>query len=220
MMLLFLTVRASAAEPVRDQLAPLPAGAVRFNGGLEDDIQNSITHWNKGVVPYAGFVQMFRTGRKLFAQGEMWGKAVRSGSMFYRYTQDPELKQILRKTVADLLSTKRANGSISCSEISKQPDGPGGDLWERKYVLLGLDEYYRHVEKDPAVLQAMIDQADATVAQIGPPPKVSIVEQGWSPNHIESSTILEPMMRLYNLTGRTAYLEFARYIVEIEGGAK
>ncbi|NLE60835.1 MAG: hypothetical protein GX616_21015, partial [Planctomycetes bacterium] len=61
MMLLFLTVRASAAEPVRDQLAPLPAGAVRFNGGLEDDIQNSITHWNKGVVPYAGFVQMFRT---------------------------------------------------------------------------------------------------------------------------------------------------------------
>lgn len=215
---LFAVLRASAAEPV--QLTPLPPGAVRFTGFFENDIQNSITHWNKGVVPYAGFVQMFRTGRKVFAQGEMWGKAVRSGSMFYRYTQDPELKQILQKTVADLLTTKRANGSISCSEVSKQPDGPGGDLWERKYVLLALDEYYRHVEKDPAVLQAMIDQADATVAQIGPPPKTSILDQGWSPNHIESSTILEPMMRLYNLTGRKAYLDFARYIVEVEGGAK
>ena len=93
-------------------------------------------------------------------------------------------------------------------------------MWERKYVLLGLDEYYQNVEKDPAVLQAMIDEADATVAQIGPPPKTPIVDQGWSPNHIESSTILEPMMRLYKLTGRESYLAFARYIVEVEGGAK
>lgn len=209
-----------AAPPVQDVFTALPANAVHFDGWFENDIQNSIAHWNKGVVPYAGFVQMFRTGRKVFAQGEMWGKAVRSGSMMYRYTQDPELKQILQKTVADLLSTKRTNGCISCSPPDKQPDGPGGDLWERKYVLLGLDEYYHHVEKDPAVLQAMIDLADCTVAQIGPPPKVSIVEQGWSPNHLESSTILEPMMRLYKETGRQAYLDFARYIVEVEGGAK
>jgi DUF1680 family protein len=212
--------KAQAAAPVEDQFSPLPAGVVHFHGTLESDFQNSIAHWNKGVVPYARFVEMFRTGRSVFAQGEMWGKAVRSGCMFYRYTQDPELKQILRKTVADLLSTKRSNGSISCSEVSKQPDGPGGDLWERKYVLLGLDEYYRHVEQDPAVLQAMVDEADATIAQIGPTPKTRIVDQGWSPNHIESSTILEPIMRLYRLTGRESYLEFARYIVEVEGGAK
>jgi uncharacterized protein len=146
----------------------------------------------------------------------MWGKAVRSGCMFYRYTRDAELKHILQKTVADLLTTRRANGSYSCSEVSKQPDGPGGDLWERKYVLLGLDEYYRQVDQDPAVLQAMMDEADCTLAQIGPPPKVRITDQGWSPNHIESSTILEPMLRLYKLTGKERYLEFARYIVEVD----
>jgi uncharacterized protein len=211
---------AFAAGPVQDQLTPLPANAVQLHGFFGDDIQNSLTHWNKGVVPYAAFVQMFRTGRKHFAQGEMWGKAVRSGSMFYRYTQDPALKQILKKTVADLLSTRRANGSISCTEVGKQPDGPGGDLWERKYVLLGLEEYYRQVEQDPAVLQAMIDEVDSTMAQIGPPPKTPIVDQGWSPNHIESSTILEPVLRVYRLTGRPEYLDFARYIVEVEGGAK
>jgi DUF1680 family protein len=140
--------------------------------------------------------------------------------MFYRYTQDPELRDILRKTVADLLTTRRSNGSISCSDVTRQPDGPGGDLWERKYVLLALDEYYEQVEHDPAVLQAMIDEADATIAQIGPAPKVRIVDQGWSPNRIESSTILEPILRLYKRTGRPAYLEFAKYIVETEGGAK
>jgi DUF1680 family protein len=172
------------------------------------------------VVLYAAFVQMFRTGRYQFAQGEMWGNAVRSGARFYRYRQNPKLKAILKKTVADLLSARRANGSISCSEIANQPDSPGGDLWERTYVLLGLDEYYEQVDKDPAILQAMISLADCTLHQIGPPPKIRIVDQGWSPNHIESSTILEPIIRLYKLTGYQRYLDFARYIVEEEGGAK
>lgn len=219
-LVLFASLGNSAIAAVEDPMVPLPPGAVRFQGFFQNDIENSIVHWNKGAVPYAALVQMFRTGRGEFAQGEMWGKAVRSGCMFYRYTQDPELKRILQKTVADLLTTRRSNGSISCSDVSRQPDGPGGDLWERKYVLLGLDGYYRWVEKDPAVLQAMVDEADCTLAQIGPPPKTRIVDQGWSPNHIESSTILEPIMRLYNLTGEKRYLEFARYIVEVEGGAK
>jgi len=205
---------------VSDQLTPLPAGAVELSGYLGDPVESSIAHWNKGVVPYAGFVQMFRSGRGVFAEGEMWGKAVRSGCMFYRYTHDPELKQILKATVADLLSTRRSNGSISCSKVEAQPDGPGGDLWERTYVLLALDEYYRQVEADPVVLKAMVDEADCTLNQVGPPPKAPIVDQGWSSTHLESSTILEPILRLYTITGYTRYLEFAHYIVEVAGGAK
>lgn len=208
-----------AEAQVKDVLNPLPPGTVKLNGYLENDIVNSLVHWNKGVVPYAGFVDVFRKGRSYFAQGEMWGKAVRSGCMFYRYTQDHELKQILRKTVYDLLTTQRKNGSFSASDIAHQPDGPGGDLWERTYILLGLETYYRLVDRDPKVLQAMIDEADCTLDQIGPAPKVSILEQGWSPNHIESSTLLEPIMRLYKLTGYKRYLNFADYIVK-EGGAK
>jgi len=80
----------------------------------------------------------------------------------------------------------------------------GGDLWERTYVLLGLDDFYEWVEQDSEVLKAMIDQADATIAQVGPPPKTRIVDLGWSPNKIESSTILEPIMRLYKRTAISA----------------
>ena len=217
---LFATLQVAGWSQVKDQLIPLPANSVHLQGYLEDYIQNSLTHWNKGVVPYSGFVKNFRNGRSYFAQGEMWGKAVRSGCMFYRYTHDPELKKILQATVADLLTTRRANGSISCSEISQQPDGPKGDLWERKYVLLGLDEFYMQVEKSPEVLKAMIDQADCILSQIGPAPKVRITEQGWSKNRLESCSLLEPMMRLYNITGFQRYLDFAKYIVEVEGGAK
>ena len=212
-----LCVVPAFSQKVHDAIRPLPAGAVRLDGFFENDIRNSIDHWNKGVVPYAAMVDFFRNGRSQFALGEMWGKAVRSGYMFYRYTADPELKEILSQTVKDLLSTVRPNGSISCVPPEKQPDGPGGDLWERKYVLLGLDRYYDLVEADPAVLRAMTDQADCIIEQVGEPPKVPITSLGWSPNHIESSTLLEPFMRLYNRMGEKRYLDFARYIVSTGG---
>ena len=202
-----------------DLLYPLPAGTVQLNGFFENDIQNTIEHWIKGVMPYEEIVEFFRTGRKQFALGEMWGKAVRSGCMFYRYTQDEEIAQMMRTTVEDMLSTQRENGSFSCVPVAQQPDGAGGDMWERKYVLLGLDEYYRQIDADPRVLEAMEAHAQAIIDQIGPAPKVELTELGWSSNHIESATLMEPFMRLYNLTGKACYLDFAKYIIQT-GGAK
>jgi len=204
---------------VKDVIYPMETGSVRLTNQLESDIQNSLVHWNKGVVPYKKLVDFMRYGRPQFALGEMWGKAVRSGSMFYRYTHDKELKNILKATVVDMLSAQRSNGSFCCVPPKSQPDGPGGDLWERKYVLLGFEDYYENVDKDPKVLKAMKEHADCIIAQIGDAPKAAITELGWSPNHIESSTLLEPIMRLYKLTVDNAYLRFAKYIVD-SGGAK
>jgi DUF1680 family protein len=219
---------------VADQMAVLPAGAIHLDGYLENYIQLSLRRWSKGVVPYRALAAFFSSGRprvdaegrsvELFATGEMWGKAVSATALSYRYTSDPQLKALLKSTVADLLSMRRSNGTISCSPVEMQPDGPGGDVWERTKVLLALDDYYNFVEADPAVLSAMIEEADATINQIGPPPKVRIVDLGWSKglvdgNNVESSTILQPIMRLYQRTGYSRYMEFARYIVETEGGA-
>lgn len=210
-----------------DKEIPLPPHSIQLTGHLEGYIQNSIANWNKGRLPYHEFVNFFRTqAAPQFALGEMWGKAVRSGCMFYRYTQDPELKEILDNTVQDLLSTQNENGSISCTPVDQQPGGVNGDLWERKYVMLGLEEYYQWVNQDSTVLEALKKHADCIIDQIGHAPKTEIVDLGWSatnigyePCHIESSTLLEPFMRLYNWTGEQRYLDFARYIVE-SGGTK
>ena len=209
---------------VSDQLYPFPPGAVKLEGFFDEYIDNSLQNWNMGDLPYDQFVEFFRTGRPQFALGEMWGKAVRSGCMFYRYTGDPQLKNMMRETVEDLLTTQRSNGSISCVEIDKQPKE--SELWERKYVMLGLQEYYEWVESDPKVLDALIKQADNIISIVGPSPKTEIIDVGWSatnigfePCHIESSTLLEPFMRLYNWTGEQRYLDFATYIVEA-GGTK
>lgn len=212
---------------INDEIRPLPTGAIQMSGYLEEYIQKSINNWNKGKLPYHEFVNFFRThAAPQFALGEMWGKAVRSGCMFYRYTHDAELKSILDKTVADLLTTQNANGSISCTPVDRQPGSENGDLWERKYVMLGLEEYYACVDSSPAVLEALKRHADCIIAQVGHAPKKEITDLGWSatnigaePCHIESSTLLEPFMRLFNLTGEQRYLDFATYIVE-SGGTK
>lgn len=209
---------------VKDQLWPLPANAVQLEGYLSGYMSQSLNNWNKGVVPYVSFVEFFRSGRPQFALGEMWGKAVRSACMFYRNRSEDELKQIIAKTVKDLISTQRPDGSISCIEPARQPDE--SDLWERKYVLLGLLGYYNHVEKDGAVLKSMERHADNIMSLIGPAPKKHITDIGWSAKnigfeetHIESSSLLEPFMQLYQITGKTDYLHFAKYIIQ-SGGAK
>lgn len=221
---LFSCDRTNDKERIKDVLYPLPSGSIELEGFLEEYIQKSINNWNKGDLPYNEFVNFYRNGRPQFALGEMWGKAVRSGCMFYRYTKDSELKEIMDKTVRDLLSTQRSNGSISCVEIDKQPEE--SELWERKYVMLGLQEYYEWVNSDYRVLEALIKQADNIINLVGPAPKIEIVDIGWSatnigyePCHIESSTLLEPFMRLYKWTGEQRYLDFATYIVE-SGGTK
>src|SRR4051812_48404794 len=95
--------------PVADQLKILPPGAVRLDGYLERYIRLSLDKWSKGVLPYGALAGFFRSGRPkvetdghleaLFATGEMWGKAVRSAALLYRYTADPALKALLDKTV-------------------------------------------------------------------------------------------------------------------------
>lgn len=206
---------------VKDAFTRLPAGQIHLTNYLENDIENSINHWNKGVLPYDTLCNLYRLdgNTKTIALGEMWAKAVRSGSLFYAYTGDKELKSILQTTVADVLTTVRSNGSISCYPPEKQPNGPHGDLWDRKYVLLGLGEYYKSVSQDPSVMKAIIGEANSVVNQIGPAPKININDQGWSKNRIESSSLLEPMVLTYRLTGDKRYLDFATYIIK-SGGCK
>ena len=209
-----------------DVFEPLPPAAVQLSGGLAEPISKSIAHWHKGNVPYHEFAEFFRKGRPQFALGEMWGKFVRSGAMQYRHSPDPELKSILDSAIKDILATERANGSISCVPIERQPAGGDGttkpdcgDLWERKYVMLGMEDYYDWVEKNPAVLASLERQAKCILDQIGPKPKMDVRDAGWSANHVESSTLLEPFMRLWKMTGKAQYLDFARYLVAC-GGAK
>lgn len=204
---------------VNDVFKPLPGGNVKMEGYFDDDILRVQENWAKGVMPYDDVIEFFRSGRSKFALGEMPGKSIRTNSLLWRYTRDPQLKALTKGVVYSLMATARDNGSISCTPVADQPGEHDGDIWERKYVLLGLSQYYLDVEKDPLVLEAMEKEAHSVMDQVGPAPKKSITELGWSSTNIESSSILEPFMRLYFITGKKEYLDFATYIIE-SGGCK
>ncbi|MGN0202762.1 MAG: beta-L-arabinofuranosidase domain-containing protein [Candidatus Cryptobacteroides sp.] len=209
---------AQGQKKVDNVMEPLPSGNVTLTDYFENDIRKSVENWSKGVMPYESVVEFFRSGRSQFALGEMAGKAIRTNALMYRYTRDEELKELTRNVVYSLIGTMKPNGSISCTAVENQPGGNDGDIWERTYVLLGLSQYYLDVEQDPVVLDAMEKEAASVMTQIGPGTGVSIKDFGWSDNHIESSTILEPIMRLYYITGKQEYLDYAAYIVDCGGG--
>ena len=196
-----------------DVFYQLPAGAVHLEG-VFDDLIRLITEKTLKQLNYRALADYFRNKVDPFATGEFWGKLVRAGSLTYKYNQDPELKRILDQTVDDMLSIQTPDGCISTVPYEFQPNGSqGSDLWERKYVLLGLQGYYE-ITGRADVLEAMKAMADYTISQVGLPPKTRITDTGWAFCGIESSSILEPMVKLYHLTGEKRYLDFAGYIVD------
>lgn len=203
----------AVAAQAPDVLQPLPPGTVKLTGDFDRRLRRGIENHLK-VLDCRKLADCFRERRNPFATGEFWGKTVRSMVASCEYAADPGLRRLVIAAAADLLSAQTPDGCLSTYAYEEQPKS--SDLWDRKYCLLGLEAAYR-LGRDPAVLAAMVRLADYTIGQIGPPPKVRIVDTGWAFAGIESSSILEPMVRLYRLTGHSRHLDFARYIVEEEG---
>lgn len=182
----------------------------RISAGLFEKIDFSVT------------VDMFRNTLDYFAAGEFWGKLMRAACIFYECTHSEDLRAVITASMNDMLSVQKPDGEISCTPRAAQPNGThGSDLWERKYVLLGMLAYYR-VFGDKRVLDAMCKLADYTCAQVGgrEDGKTPITETGWAFCGIESSSVLEPIVKLYGLTGNREYLALARHIVEETGACK
>ncbi len=198
---------------VKDVFYELPAGSVKIDGLFEDKI-NIIVENTLKKLNYEKLVDFFRLTLNQFATGEFWGKTVRAGCLLYKFTQDKELFGILEETVNDMLSVQKEDGCISTVPYESQPNGThGSDLWERKYAMLGLLSFHDITGRED-VLNAVMRLCDYTISQVGNSPKTPITETGWAFYGIESSSILEPVVRLYGLTKEKRYLDFAKYIID------
>lgn len=177
---------------------------------LTDDIQ-----WRR-------FVEQFRVhsdSKDKGWKGEFWGKMMRGASLVYAYTRNEELYQVLRTTVEDMLESCDEAGRISTYTVEEEFSG--WDIWCRKYVLLGM-EYFLEVcqEEDlkERIIVSMQRQADYILSKLGAEEgKRSITTSAIFWRGLSASSILEPMVRLYDLTKEDRYLAFAEYIVESGG---
>ena len=167
------------------------------------------------------FVQQFREDSDFDAgwRGEYWGKMMRGASLVYSYTKNEKLYKILTETVRDMIESADESGRIS--SYGKNHEFDGWDLWCRKYVLLGM-QYFLDICKDDKlytdVVSSMKKQADYIIEHIGSGDgkiEITAATQNW--NGLNSSSILEPIVRLYNLTNEKKYLDFAEYIISCGG---
>ena len=153
-------------------------------------------------------------------RGEFWGKMMRGAAFVYSYTKNPELYSVLTETVRDILTTAREGGRISAYGVWHEFDG--WDLWERKYVLLGMQYFFEICEDDALkaeVVKSMMLQADCIMKRIGPASegKTEITKATRNWRGLNSVSILEPIVRLYSLTKEKKYFDYATYIVNTGG---
>lgn len=169
------------------------------------------------------FVEQFREqedGKNYGWRGEFWGKMMRGAVTVYQYTDSQNLCEVMTETVEDMLTVAEEDGRVST--YTRDTEFDAWDLWCRKYVLLGM-EYYLEICKDPElknrILKFLSRSADYIVKKIGDgegQKKITKASRSWL--GINSSSILEPMVRLYRMTQKQEYLDFCTYIVK-NGGA-
>ncbi|MBQ3507977.1 MAG: glycoside hydrolase family 127 protein [Clostridia bacterium] len=196
-----------------DKQFDLPAGSVSLRGITEEKIR-IITEGTLKVIDMHALADYFRNTMDMFATGEFWGKLMRASCLICSYTGDSQLRAIVDEAARDMLSLQREDGCLSTCPDHTQPNGSNGsDLWERKYALMGLLAYYELTGSTEA-LDACVRLVRYTNSQVGKHPKTPITKTGWAFAGIESSSILEPVLRVYHITGEPAALELGTYIVE------
>lgn len=166
---------------------------------------------------WARFVQQFNEDADYDAgwRGEYWGKMMRGAAMTYSYTKNPKLYSVMEKTVKDMINSADEDGRIS--SYGKNHEFDSWDMWARKYVMLGM-QYFMEICTDKSlndkIIESMKKQADYIIARIGNEEgKLPITSATRHWRGLNSSSILEPIVRLYNITGEKRYFDFAEYIV-------
>ncbi len=197
------------AQEVSDFLKTIPQNQLKL-GGYVGEKTDLILEKRVLAQDYDYLVEPFRHKNETHLwQMEFWGKWMLGAVAAWEYSHDAELMDHMSKSVSSIIETQLPNGYIGNYPVENQLTN--WDIWGRKYVLLGLLRYH-DITGDKKALKAARKEADYLLTQLGPG-KVNIIETGYY-HGMASSSILEPMILLYNKTNNQNYLNFAKYIVE------
>ncbi len=196
------------------------ANKKEFSGILDKNLRFIEEIQLKDINAWKNFVLQFKTDSDdtdAGWRGEFWGKMIRGACFVYSYSKDQELYDILKNTVADMMTAQDDLGRISTYSTKCEFDG--WDMWARKYVLLGM-QYFLEICEDTAFSEKVIDcmclQADYIMSKIGKEDgKLHIAKATRHWRGLNSCSVLEPFVRLYSLTQNQKYLDFAEYVVSV-----
>src|ERR1043166_3464959 len=150
-----------------------------------------------------------RPGRQIW-DGEHVGKWMHAATLAWANTGDAALRQKLDFVAAELIKCQLEDGYLGTYvETNRWTEW---DVWAHKYNLIGLVTYMRYTGNlEPlATCRRMADLLCKTFGE--QPGQRDIIKAG---QHIGMATtsVLEPMVLLYRLSGEPRYLDFCKYIL-------
>ena len=146
--------------------------------------------------------------------GEHVGKFLHAGSLYYSCYENTDLKKRIDYAARGLLHAQMEDGYLGT--YVKQNRWTSWDVWSHKYNMIGLLAYH-DVCHDEASLEACRKMADLLISVFGmEEDKLDIIASG---THLgmASTSILEPMVKLYAITHQQRYLDFCEYLVDSWG---
>ncbi len=142
--------------------------------------------------------------------GEHVGKYLDAACNTWRYTRDPRLKTQMDRIAAALIAAQRADGYLGTYVDAKR--WTSWDVWVHKYDLIGLLNYYQ-TTGDKQALEASRHIGDLLARTFGTEPGQRDIIAASTHVGMAASSVLEPMVTLYRMTGEKRYLDFCWYIV-------
>jgi hypothetical protein len=150
-----------------------------------------------------------RPGRQAW-DGEHVGKWLHAATLAWVNTGDPALREKLDYVAAELVKCQLEDGYLGT--YLEKDRWTEWDVWAHKYNLIGLITYMRYTG-NMAPLPACRKMGDLLCNTFGDDGgKRDILKAGWHVGMAPTS-VLEPMVLLYRLTGEQRYLDFCKYIL-------
>src|SRR5664280_1049459 len=150
-----------------------------------------------------------RPGRQTW-DGEHAGKWLHAATLAWVNTGDPLLRQKMDYVAAELVKCQLADGYLGT--YLEKNRWTEWDVWAHKYNLIGLITYVRYTGTvNP--LAACRRMGDLLCRTFGDQPgQRDIIAAG---HHVgmAPTSVLEPMVLLYRMTGEAKYLDFCKYIL-------
>jgi uncharacterized protein len=150
-----------------------------------------------------------RPGRQAW-DGEHVGKWLHAATLEWVNTGDPALRAKLDYVATELAKCQTDDGYLGTYLDAKR--WTSWDVWSHKYNLLGLVAYVRYTG-NTNLLPTCKRMGDLLCQTFGDEPgKRDIIKAG---EHVgmAPTSVLEPMVLLYRLTGEPRYLDFCKYIL-------
>jgi DUF1680 family protein len=150
-----------------------------------------------------------RPGRQSW-DGEHVGKWLHAATLAWVNTGDATLRQKLDYVAAELIKCQLEDGYLGT--YLEKDRWTEWDVWAHKYNLIGLITYMRYTGNlEP--LSACRRMADLLCKTFGDEHGQRDIIKAGQHMGMAPTSVLEPMVLLYRLTGEPRYLDFCRYIL-------